>query len=175
MNHIHVFSDTILTWCVLVELHEWHLISWLHFLPTQILDLVRSVLCARNQKLENFSWKLLYIWIGRYSRTSQTLETTVARWLLDQTVSDCGVPHWPCVSLTLSLVLREHWHQPHVSYTPTKALWWHFQFLFTLSKAFLFDFFKVVDNSLGKGTTQNKFSFHQDSNFLSKQLNDFFF
>lgn len=39
----------------------------------------------------------------------------------------------------------------------------------------MFDFFKVVDISPGKGTAQNKFSFHQDSNFLSKQLNDFFF
>lgn len=95
----HSFSGTILTWHVLVELEEWHLISWLAFLPTQILGLVRCELCARNQKLENFGWKLLYIWIGRYSRTSQSLETTVALWLLDQTVSSCGVPHWPRVSV----------------------------------------------------------------------------
>lgn len=93
-------------------------------------------------------------------------------------ISQCltVVSHTGHVSVSmLSLVLREHWHQPHVSYTPTKAWWWHFQFLFTLSKASLFDFFKVVDISPGKGTAQNKFSFHQDSNFLSKQLNDFFF
>lgn len=85
------------------------------------------------------------------------------------------VSHTGHVSVSvLSLVLREHWHQPHVSYTPAKASWWHFQFLFTLSKSFLFDFLKVVDISLGKGTVQNQFSFHQDSNFLSKQLIDFF-
>lgn len=134
-----------------------------------------------NSVLEIKSWKILvgncciFEW-GDNSRTSQSLETTAALWLLDQTVSNCGVPHAPRVSLHAeSLVLREHWHQPRVSYTPTKASWWHFQFLFTLSKSFLFDFFKVVDISLGKGTAQNKFFFHQDSNFLSKQLKDFFY
>lgn len=147
----HVFSDAILTWHILVELKEWHLLSWLAFLPTQILGLVRSELCARNQKLENFSWKLLYIWIGRYSRASQSLETRVALWLLDQTVSNCGVPHVPRVSLHAeSQVLRDPWHQPRVSYTPAKASWWHFQFLFTLSKSFLFDFFKLLTFPLEK-------------------------
>lgn len=136
------FSDTILTWHVLAELKESYLISWLAFLPTQILGLIRSELCARNQKLENFSWKLLYIWIGRYSRTSQILETTVALWLLDQTVSNCGVPHWPRVSLH-----AEPGSQRAVTPTPCELHPYEgtvmtFSILFTLCKSFLFDFFK---------------------------------
>lgn len=150
--------------------------GWL--LPTQVLDLVRSKLSVGNKKLENFSWKLLNILIVKYSKASQSVENIVKLFF---SVPFGSVSLLQCITRPLSFCMpRAGVIERNETIMWATPLLSHYDDIFKcclLSLSlwlFLCLFFKLLTFALEKTQLKNKFSFHQDPNFLSKAVKWFF-